>query len=133
MNLCGHATLATAHVIYAHKLSTVDRLEFLTRSGSLFVEKRDEKQYAMHFPAYEVFSAEKFSAWLSNGAVPQYAHKIAKVCALRIFPSLFSNSQAVAGELRIESLHIAPAARKLLVVIDSDASEYTFECSSTTT
>ena len=80
VNLCGHATLATAHVIYAHKHSVVDRLEFLTRSGSLFVEKHNQTQYAMHFPAYEVLYAAEFTEWLSDGALPQYVHNIAKAC-----------------------------------------------------
>jgi len=50
IDLCGHATLATAHVLfeilgYANLVIT-----FETRSGKLFVEKRG-KQLAMNFPS----------------------------------------------------------------------------------
>src|SRR5487761_2487787 len=37
VDLCGHATLATAHVLFGLD-PALDRLEFDTRSGSLFAE-----------------------------------------------------------------------------------------------
>jgi predicted PhzF superfamily epimerase YddE/YHI9 len=51
VDLCGHATLASAHVIWAirHE-SAAARLRFQTRSGELTVE-RDGPLYAMDFPA----------------------------------------------------------------------------------
>jgi PhzF family phenazine biosynthesis protein len=51
VDLCGHATLATAHVIWTirHE-SEASRLRFETRSGELTVE-RDANLYSMDFPS----------------------------------------------------------------------------------
>ncbi len=51
VDLCGHATVATAHVIYAiRQESSAARLCFATKSGELSVE-RDGDLYALNFPA----------------------------------------------------------------------------------
>ncbi len=47
--LCGHATLATAKVLFDLLKNENPKLEFLTKSGSLFVEKKDE-WLIMDFP-----------------------------------------------------------------------------------
>jgi PhzF family phenazine biosynthesis protein len=39
VDLCGHATLATAHVLYNHKGFTGDTIKFASRSGELKVKK----------------------------------------------------------------------------------------------
>jgi len=39
VELCGHATLATAHVLFHHLGFSGDRIRFITRSGELGVEK----------------------------------------------------------------------------------------------
>lgn len=48
--LCGHATLAAAHVLFTELGLDAPRVTFDTRSGSLIVE-RDGEGYAMDFPA----------------------------------------------------------------------------------
>ncbi|HKD65708.1 MAG TPA: PhzF family phenazine biosynthesis protein [Candidatus Binataceae bacterium] len=51
VDLCGHATLASAHVIWTiRKESCAARLEFQSRSGMLTVE-REGALYALDFPA----------------------------------------------------------------------------------
>lgn len=61
VDLCGHATLATAHVVFTKvldanlKAGQVDEIVFETRSGDLFVERtqsqsEDSKAYRMTFP-----------------------------------------------------------------------------------
>ena len=50
VDLCGHATLATAHVLFEHLTPGRDRLAFSTRSGTLTV-KRDGDLLSMDFPA----------------------------------------------------------------------------------
>ncbi len=51
MDLCGHATLASAHVIMSiRRETTATRAVFSTRSGELTVD-RDGELYAMDFPA----------------------------------------------------------------------------------
>src|SRR5262249_22545211 len=42
VDLCGHATLATAHVLFRHFVTGRDRLVFSTRSGMLAVTRAGE-------------------------------------------------------------------------------------------
>lgn len=50
VDLCGHATLATAHVLYEHLSYTADEIRFDTRSGELVVKQHGQK-LQMDFPA----------------------------------------------------------------------------------
>lgn len=50
VDLCGHATLATAHVLFEHLGCPQSKLHFQTKSGELVVTKGHEG-YAMDFPA----------------------------------------------------------------------------------
>lgn len=50
VDLCGHATLASAHVLLAHRFSKADRVSFTTRSGTLPVERAGDL-LRMDFPA----------------------------------------------------------------------------------
>lgn len=49
VDLCGHATLASAHVLYKHLGLTDDTIRFQSRSGILEVEQVDEG-YTLNFP-----------------------------------------------------------------------------------
>lgn len=49
VDLCGHATVATAHVLYEHLGYNKDVIKFQSRSGLLTVEKRGS-QYLLNFP-----------------------------------------------------------------------------------
>src|SRR3954454_7667147 len=51
VDLCGHATLATAHVLYTEGLAT-GPLAFSTRSGVLSVTRGPDDTLLMDFPAY---------------------------------------------------------------------------------
>lgn len=53
VDLCGHATLASAHVLFNHLGFDQDRIEFHTRSGQLNVE-RSGTEYLMDFPADQI-------------------------------------------------------------------------------
>lgn len=53
INLCGHATLATAFVILNYYDKDSDTVEFNTMSGKLTVTKKDEL-YEMDFPTYDL-------------------------------------------------------------------------------
>ncbi|GGL19243.1 oxidoreductase [Sphaerisporangium melleum] len=48
--LCGHATLATAHVLYSTGVAS-GRLEFSTQSGILATDQLDHDYISMNFPA----------------------------------------------------------------------------------
>jgi PhzF family phenazine biosynthesis protein len=50
VNLCGHATLATAHVLYSHLGFKKNKVRFKSNSGDLFVEKKKQK-YWLDFPS----------------------------------------------------------------------------------
>lgn len=50
VDLCGHATLATAHVLFEHLGFASDDIHFLSRSGPLNV-RREAAGYCMDFPA----------------------------------------------------------------------------------
>ena len=57
VDLCGHATLAAAHVLFEHLGYEGDRVTFHTRSGALWVA-RSGQQLAMDFPATELVPGE---------------------------------------------------------------------------
>jgi PhzF family phenazine biosynthesis protein len=52
VDLCGHATLATAHVLFQHEGFSDHAISFHTRSGELWVCRVGES-YEMNFPATE--------------------------------------------------------------------------------
>lgn len=49
VDLCGHATLAAAHVLWQHLGFSEGKIEFISRSGKLSVEKADS-WYTLDFP-----------------------------------------------------------------------------------
>lgn len=60
VRLCGHATLASAHVIFKHLNFQENTIKFTTqKAGDLFVSKEDD-HYIMDFPAdnYEVYNSD---------------------------------------------------------------------------
>jgi PhzF family phenazine biosynthesis protein len=50
--LCGHATLASAHVVLTHLAPQLARVEFATKSGTLSVERAENGYLSMALPAY---------------------------------------------------------------------------------
>jgi len=53
VDLCGHGTLASAHVLYHHLGYTDPVVVFETRSGRLFVDREGDR-YSMDFPSWPV-------------------------------------------------------------------------------
>jgi len=51
VDLCGHATLASAYVIFHHLAPGADLVRFQTRSGELVVTRGDDGMLSMDFPA----------------------------------------------------------------------------------
>ncbi len=72
VNLCGHATLAAAHVLYNHLGFEKDKIRFSSKSGDLFVEKKDDL-YWLDFPAQppEPISIPKLLPE-AIGVIPKY-------------------------------------------------------------
>jgi len=52
VDLCGHATLASAHVIFEHRGYAKPQIVFLSKSGELKAAKKDRWIY-LDFPAYD--------------------------------------------------------------------------------
>lgn len=70
VDLCGHATLATAHVLYAHLGYTEPSVSFFTRSGELVVSKLGDA-LQMDFPVRRPTRCEAPGALLRGlGATP---------------------------------------------------------------
>lgn len=52
INLCGHATLASAHVVFTHLNHNQPRLRFTTQSVGDLIVCRDDPNYILDFPAW---------------------------------------------------------------------------------
>lgn len=57
VDLCGHATVASAHVLYEHLDYQKDRIEFQSRSGLLSVERKNAL-YVLNFPTDTITKVE---------------------------------------------------------------------------
>ena len=74
IDLCGHATLASAHVLFEHLGFAGERLDFSTRSGILSVS-RAGNVLALNFPAKTVEPCAAPAALIEGlGAVPCEVH-----------------------------------------------------------
>lgn len=56
--LCGHATIASTHVVFTHLQPGLDEVRFKTLSGILTVA-REGNRYRMDFPSYKPFPYDK--------------------------------------------------------------------------
>jgi PhzF family phenazine biosynthesis protein len=65
VDLCGHATLASAHVLFEHLDYIKEKIVFHSRSGELTVRKEDEK-LVLNFPA-DIFKKVEAPEDLING------------------------------------------------------------------
>lgn len=57
VDLCGHATLATAWVLFFERGVTVERITFATKSGILSVERGEDGALTMDFPQTKLMPA----------------------------------------------------------------------------
>ena len=67
VQLCGHATLATAFVIFEELESASRVLNFATRSGTLRVERGAGQRLSMDFPRWDLLPAGDMPARLASG------------------------------------------------------------------
>ena len=86
IDLCGHATLATAFVLFRFIEKDAESLTFATQSGELLVTKKDE-YYELNFPAYsmqqvavtsemeEAIGVRPLEAWLGRDLVCVLPHE----------------------------------------------------------
>lgn len=70
VDLCGHATLAAAHVLFTHEGYAGTRVQFQSRSGVLTVTKQDT-HYTLDFPVDTLSKTETAAVLVEAlGAVP---------------------------------------------------------------
>ncbi len=75
IDLCGHATLATAHILYSELQYKSDHIVFNIKSGDVLTVNRNDNLLTMNFPAYEPKIVE---------------HSLEELChALGVMPTLF--------------------------------------------
>ncbi len=75
VDLCGHATLASAYVVFHYLKPSLDQVVFHTRSGPLVVRRRGE-WLAMDFPARRPEPAEPAPGLIEAlGSTPQAIYK----------------------------------------------------------
>lgn len=91
VELCGHATLASAHVLYAELGQTAERLTFDTLSGPLIVA-RDGEAYVMDFPADPPRRTE-----VPDGLAEALGVAPVEVWAGRYLVALFDDAATVRG------------------------------------
>jgi len=53
VDLCGHATLASAHVLFNHLNYEEDSIEFFSASGILYIKRRKDGLIYLDFPAHK--------------------------------------------------------------------------------
>ena len=86
IDLCGHATLATAFVLFQFIEEDAESLTFATQSGELLVSKKDD-YYELNFPSYamhqvvvtsemeEAIGVRPLEAWLGRDLVCILPHE----------------------------------------------------------
>jgi PhzF family phenazine biosynthesis protein len=62
VNLCGHATLASAHVLFNHLNYSKEELHFQSKSGLLTVKKEGNK-LILNFPADRRLRKRRLPPW----------------------------------------------------------------------
>ena len=82
VDLCGHATLATGHVLFAYHFPSLEKLSFSTRSGALAVSREGEL-LCLDFPARPGVAIEISDELVSAlGAVPKEAYLARDILAI---------------------------------------------------
>ena len=98
VDLCGHATLATGHVILNHLMLLGREVAFETRSGTLLVRRRG-KSLTMDFPAMPPGDTIEPTPELiaAMGLAPQTCRRIREVHGAPYLFFIYENEDQVAG------------------------------------
>lgn len=97
VNLCGHATLATAHVLFEELVPEREALFFDTLSGELAV-RRTADGLTMDFPALPPEPAQAAPEIVAAlGAEPEAVHPIRAIHGNRYLMAVFANEAEVAA------------------------------------
>jgi len=71
VDLCGHATLAAAHILWSQGFELRDTIQFSTRSG-LLTARKDKRGITLNFPLQPARAVEPSPLPLGSGGTPIY-------------------------------------------------------------
>ncbi|UMM29024.1 hypothetical protein L5515_011591 [Caenorhabditis briggsae] len=117
--LCGHATLATSHVLFNEIGNVNTEIKFDTQSGVLIVKKDESGNVEMDFPEYDLTSIKfndtpnPLQGILSEFEAPPFLLNIIKC--------------AVPAEMSIESVVYSSKSKKLVIVVDPETTKFELE------
>jgi PhzF family phenazine biosynthesis protein len=94
VKLCGHATLASAHVYFNHLNYKKDKITFHSKSGPLHVTKRNDEKLTLDFPA-DTFEEIKGAAEIE---------KALNIKPLAVYKSSFDYMVIANNQSEIENL-----------------------------
>lgn len=76
VDLCGHATLAAAHVVLNELEQSKNKVSFTSRSGSLHIERAEKNSLKMNFPAWHTTPENPYEQLnKALGAAPASLHR----------------------------------------------------------
>jgi PhzF family phenazine biosynthesis protein len=107
VDLCGHATLASAFVIFTELHPSLDSIRFESRSGPLFV-KRNKKFLTMDFPSWSLETNQNPPAALIEGLGKQPQEIYTVTSSTNYFTVFSSESELLSLKpnfTRLEELH----------------------------
>jgi PhzF family phenazine biosynthesis protein len=124
VKLCGHATLAAAHVYFHHLHYTKDRITFHSKSGPLHVNRRKDGNLTLDFPADKLVEVE------SAGEL----ERALKIKPVAVFKSSFDYMVVARDQAEIEGL--APdfsflnklPSRGTIVTAKGDRADFVSRC-----
>jgi PhzF family phenazine biosynthesis protein len=125
VELCGHATLASAHIIFNHLSFPGDEVTFHSKSGVLKVYKEKNDQLTLNFPKYMPNPVKNPPACIKEGLKFEHAE---------IFKGPFDymvvlESQRAVEELAPDFKALAKAeSRGIVVTAPGDESDFVSRC-----
>lgn len=99
VDLCGHATLATAHAIFHQLGQSGDAITFDTRSGPLVVTRRDDGKFTLDFPSRPAAPIPRAALpdALARCLLPAAPVAWAKVATHAYYLAVFAHADEVRG------------------------------------
>jgi len=94
VKLCGHATLASAHIYFDHLNYNKEKITFNSKSGPLHVTKRDDGKLTLDFPADKCIEISQTSEF----------EKALNIKPLAVYKSSFDYMVIANNQTEIENL-----------------------------
>jgi PhzF family phenazine biosynthesis protein len=95
VKLCGHATLAAAHVYFDHLGYQKEKITFHSKSGLLYVTKREDKKLTLDFPTDKLLEVED----------TKIMEKALHIKPLAVYKSSFDYMAVLNNQSEIENLY----------------------------